>query len=333
MKKIKWFFFVLVVFFILLVLVGCNLNPGTDIVLQMVTQLGGVSNLIDTTSIRLTFDGDPSNLTVYNITVKGATKGELTGTGTTRNLTISDITVANGENLTISISNPSGYNITGTPKDVIVYRSIITNRELVHVPTGTYNQMDTLAHSFNHLIDDFYMGKYEVTYQLWYAVYQWAISNGYNFANAGQQGNDGVEGAVPVDSNDEPVTNINWRDTIVWCNAYSELSGLTPCYTYLGNVIKDSRDSNATACDNAECNWSVNGYRLPTEGEWQYAASYKDGTNWTAYNYASGATADYNDAGATGLVAWYTTNSGDATHNIGTKNANQLAIFDMSGNV
>ena len=98
-------------------------------------------------------------------------------------------------------------------------------------------------------------------------------------------------------------------------------------------VIKDSRNANRTECDAAIPDWSANGYRLPTEGEWQYAASYKDGASWTPYNYASGATADYNDAGATGLVAWYVANSSSKTHDVGTKTANALGIYDMSGNV
>jgi formylglycine-generating enzyme required for sulfatase activity len=93
--------------------------------------------------------------------------------------------------------------------------------------------------------------------------------------------------------------------------------------------------------DNPYVNWSAGGYRLPTEGEWQYAASYIDGSSWTPYNYASGATASYDNVAATGLVAWYIGNSWDTrsyyvgyiTHNVGGKTANALGIYDMSGNV
>ncbi len=202
----------------------------------------------------------------------------------------------------------------------------------VSVPSGTFTQSDG-TNSFEHTISAFQMYKYETTYELWYAVYQWAISNGYTFANSGREGNDGTIGAAPTAAKYEPVTMVSWRDVIVWCNAYSEIMGYTPCYTYEGSVIKDSRDSNATACDGAVCNWSANGYRLPTEGEWQYAASYKDGTSWTPYNYASGATAPYTDSAATDIVAWYDDNSGDSTHDVGTKNPNALDIYDMSGNI
>jgi formylglycine-generating enzyme required for sulfatase activity len=95
-------------------------------------------------------------------------------------------------------------------------------------------------------------------------------------------------------------------------------------------VINDS--TNATACDNANCVWTNNGYRLPTEGENQYAAKYIDGTNWTNYQYASGATDFFTNATATGLVAWYNANC-SSTQAVGGKIANALGIYDMSGNV
>jgi formylglycine-generating enzyme required for sulfatase activity len=188
---------------------------------------------------------------------------------------------------------------------------------VISVPGGTYTQTDGTS-SFSHTISTFKMGKYQVTYNLWYAVYQWAIANGYSFADAG------------AGSGNMPVTTVNWRDVIVWCNAYSQETGLTPCYTYSSAVIKDS--TNATACDSAVCVWANNGYRLPSEGEYQYAASYIDGSSWTPYNYASGATADYTDATATGLVAWYSANC-SGTQAVGGKTANALGIYDMSGNV
>jgi formylglycine-generating enzyme required for sulfatase activity len=70
---------------------------------------------------------------------------------------------------------------------------------------------------------------------------------------------------------------------------------------------------------------------LPSEGEWQYAASNKGAT---PYNYASGATADYNNATETQKVAWYTANSGSSTKVVGTTtNSSALTLWDMSGNV
>ena len=158
-------------------------------------------------------------------------------------------------------SSPSGPVATAT----------IDSSALVSVPGGTYTQTDG-TNSFSHTISTFKMGKYLVTYNLWYTVYTWAIANGYTFANAGAEGSNGTVGATPTTAKYQPVTTISWRDAIVWCNAYSQEAGLTPCYAYSSAVIKDS--TNATACDSAVCAWTNNGYRLPSEGEYQYAASY-----------------------------------------------------------
>ena len=76
----------------------------------------------------------------------------------------------------------------------------------------------------------YYIGAYEVTYELWYTVRCWGQSNGYSFAGLGREGNDGTDGADPTSDQREPVTMVSWRDAAVWCNAYSEMSGYTPCY-------------------------------------------------------------------------------------------------------
>lgn len=216
-------------------------------------------------------------------------------------------------------------------------KRIFNNQEFISVLGGTYTQTPeswpSYDNEFQHIVSNFEISKYQTTYSLWYLVKEWAIVNSYYFQNAGKEGNDGVVGAAPTTRQEEPVTGISWRDAIVWCNAYSEMMELNPVYTYGGNVIKDSRDANAMACDNAVADWDVNGFRLPTEGEWHYAASYIDGTTWTLPNYASGATADYTDATATGLVAWYDANSGGDTQDVGTKTPNQIGVYDMSGNV
>ncbi|MCL2798504.1 MAG: hypothetical protein FWD58_10755, partial [Firmicutes bacterium] len=82
----------------------------------------GIPNEADTTALTLSFDGDPVALTLEHITVTGAKKNELTGTGTTRTLMIYGITVAQGESITVAISTPDGA-ITDAPKTVAVHRA------------------------------------------------------------------------------------------------------------------------------------------------------------------------------------------------------------------
>ncbi|MEA2076391.1 MAG: SUMF1/EgtB/PvdO family nonheme iron enzyme [Candidatus Marinimicrobia bacterium] len=213
--------------------------------------------------------------------------------------------------------------------------------DLVTVTGGIYTHTDTVnftSNSFTHTISSYKIGKYEITYELWYVIRKWAEENSYYFEHDGEEGHPGIGGVFPGTDKYEPVMTISWRDAIVWCNAYSELSGLTP--TYLDedeNVIKDSRDANADDCDNAVWNHSANGYRLPSEGEWHYAASAR---GVTPYYYAAGCTDTYTNETALAQVAWYRTNAyiigmadpNYGTHNVGTKLSNSLDLYDMSGN-
>lgn len=187
------------------------------------------------------------------------------------------------------------------------------------------------------------MSKYEVTYELWYEVYMWALSNGYVFNNLAHEGSVGYSGGVPTSRKLEPVTWVTWRSAIVWCNAYSQMTGRTPVYysdagfttliknstagTYSGSV-----NTTPGSFDNPYVNWSCDGFRLPTEGEWQFAARYIDGTTWTPYTYVSGDSAPSSSSATIGDYCWYSGNSGNTSHDVGTKLPNALGIYDMSGN-
>ena len=199
------------------------------------------------------------------------------------------------------------------------------------------------------------LGKTEVTYELWYSVLKWNTDNGkgYVFVNQGREGSHGADGAAPTETGKiEPVTNISWRDCIVWCNAYTEKTlGEEECVYRKSKtdltVLKNAKakDGEEYICDKAYADMSKKGFRLPTEAEWEYAAR-RQNNNENAVNYgeggsevyltklnsASGAKADWNTA-ETGEVAWYSGNSGGKTHPVGKKRANALGLHDMSGNV
>jgi formylglycine-generating enzyme required for sulfatase activity len=150
--------------------------------------------------------------------------------------------------------------------------------DMIYIEKGEFVQHDTNPingksyHDFRHGISGFEIAKYEVTYDLWYTVFQWAIKNGFAISNPGQEGYHGIPAAVPTDNKYEPVTMIDFYDAVVWCNAYSVMRGYKPVYKTGFFVIKDS-DKLRRSRKPVIVLWNADGYRLPTEGEWRFAAS------------------------------------------------------------
>ena len=120
-----------------------------------------------------------------------------------------------------------------------------------------------------------------------------------------------------------PVERVSWYDAIEFCNKMSVKNGLTPCYSLNGKTSTDSWGVKGNAWDAVACNFAANGYRLPTEAEWEFAA--RGGNNSQGYRYSG---SNYINE-----TAWTGDNRGSERPDIKTKSPNELSLYDMSGNV
>ena len=275
----------------------------------------------------------------YSVTIEGSNDGGLTWT-----LPVTSVSghigggVPAGKNRKVTWDAENDW--AEQYSDMVKFRLSVTGGDPVRdgfilIPAGSFEMGDATGvglaeelpvHTVQ--VSAFHMGIYEVTKTLWDEVRDWGRSNGYNdlFPGEGKASN-------------HPLSSVYWYEMVKWCNARSEKEGLTPCYK-VNDVVYRNGENPAVTCD-----WSADGYRLPTEAEWEYAARggqvgqnfpWGDIINHSHANYYNRDFA-YESPQNQGWHPEYSDGPYDGSNNftapVGSFAPNGYGLYDMAGNI
>ena len=215
-------------------------------------------------------------------------------------------------------------------KDHVLFKfQLVFDNEMVLIPSGTFEMGDVFGESDSDeklvhtvTVNSFYLSKYEITFSEFDAFCE-------------------ATGRKKPSDNDwgrglRPAIYISWYDVVEFCNWRSEQEGLRPCYK-INKTWKDP--DNTSRLDNlkwlVECDFSANGYRLPTEAEWEYAA--REGGCKVRFGNGKGI-ADPNEINFDGNKSYKQSYSVVGVYRgktvpVGSFSPNRLGLYDMSGNV